>query len=350
MYAAAPGAVVQDGNRSVFVAELLKEIRAPGRIEEAFYRLLVTVSRATKGEQVPWFSSSLVEDFSFATPARATPGPLVEAGKKPAPSDPEAQARTDYQSAERVGTRKAWEDFLAKHSSGRHGDLARDQIAKLAPALSPTPKPALPASAPGSDPASDPFEQLRLLAQQYLKNVPARYNVPDSLTYGRSKEISFVLEPQGVGTGADRLADMPGQVATAIVQVSPQVKALLTGPADLVEIKLRGGDDAQRKAVTLSAPVQWIWDVKAIGVGSAVLQLELISFVPNNEKDTALQLSTFRRQIPIEISAMDQAKRFVAEIGPVWAFLAALITTLGGAFAFFGWKPTFARSHKKDDT
>jgi hypothetical protein len=85
-------------------------------------------------------------------------------------------------------------------------------------------------------------------------------------------------------------------------------------------------------------------------VGSAVLQLELISFVPNNEKDTALQLSTFRRQIPIEISAMDQAKRFVAEIGPVWAFLAALITTLGGAFAFFGWKPTFARSHKKDDT
>jgi hypothetical protein len=52
---------------------LLKEIRGPGRIEEAFNRTLVAVSRASQGEQIPWFSSSLVEDFSFATAARAAP-------------------------------------------------------------------------------------------------------------------------------------------------------------------------------------------------------------------------------------------------------------------------------------
>ena len=76
MYSAAPGAVARDGDRPVFVNELLKEIRGPGRIEEVFNRTLVGVSRASQGEQVPWFSSSLVEDFSFGTSAGATPAPV----------------------------------------------------------------------------------------------------------------------------------------------------------------------------------------------------------------------------------------------------------------------------------
>jgi hypothetical protein len=146
------------------------------------------------------------------------------------------------------------------------------------------------------------------------------------------------------------LTGMPAEVVTAIVQVSPHVKALLTGPVDLVEIRPRGGDEAQRKAVTLSAPVQWEWDVKAIGVGTAILQLDLISFIPSNEKDTSLQVSTFRRQIPIEISVFDRAKRVVADITPLWAFLAAVVTAVGGTLAFFGWKPAFGRSRRKDES
>ena len=153
MYAAAPGAVARDGDRAIFVNELIKEIRNPGRIEEAFNRTLVGVSRSSQGEQIPWFSSSLVEDFSFATSARATPQPappVVEVEKKPAapppvaevekepaapPPDPDANARREYQSAERVGTKKGWEDFVPKHPSGRYADLAREQIAKLTPPL-----------------------------------------------------------------------------------------------------------------------------------------------------------------------------------------------------------------------
>src|SRR3954447_14076136 len=154
MYAAAPGAVARDGDRPIFISELIKEIRGPGRIEEAFNRTLVGVSRSSQGEQVPWFSSSLVEDFSFATAARVVPDPVppvVEAEKKPAaapplveekkpappPSDPDANARREYQSAERVGTKKSWEDFVGRYPSGRYADMARDQIAKLAPPAAP---------------------------------------------------------------------------------------------------------------------------------------------------------------------------------------------------------------------
>jgi hypothetical protein len=239
---------------------------------------------------------------------------------------------------------------------------AREAAPSPAPAPSPSPAPApspSPAPAPTASPSpvptptppspSDPFEEQELAIQQHLKSVPARFNVPDSLSYGSSKELSFVLEPQGAGTGADRLQGLPGKVVTAIVQVSPQVKALLTGPADLVEIKLRGGDDAQRKAVSLSAPVQWVWDVKAVGEGIADLQLELIAFVPNKEKDTSFQVTTFRRQIPIEISIVGRTQMFVTEISPIWAFLATVATGLAALFAYFGWKPSFAQRHGKRD-
>src|SRR4051812_4197250 len=91
MYAAAPGAVARDGDRPVFVDELLKAMRAPGKIEEAFNRTMVGVSRATQGEQTPWFPSSLVEDFSSATAGRTTPDPAptsVEAEKNLPPRGP----------------------------------------------------------------------------------------------------------------------------------------------------------------------------------------------------------------------------------------------------------------------
>ncbi len=134
MYAAAPGAVVRDGDRQVFVSELIKEIRAGGRIEEAFNRTLIGVSRASQGEQAPWFSSSLVEEFSFTTSTRiSSASTATEAEKKPVAPLPEreADARAAYQSAQRTGTKKAWEDFLAKYPSGRQADLAREQLAKL---------------------------------------------------------------------------------------------------------------------------------------------------------------------------------------------------------------------------
>ena len=140
MYAAAPGAVVREGDRQVFVSELIKEIRGPGKIEEAFNRTLIGVSRESKGEQVPWFSSSLVEEFSFVTTGRPDSERPRPTPPPPLP-DAEADARNAYQSAERIGTKKAYEDFLFDYPSGRYADRARDQIARLTPPPPPPPPP-----------------------------------------------------------------------------------------------------------------------------------------------------------------------------------------------------------------
>ncbi|WP_036261600.1 SUMF1/EgtB/PvdO family nonheme iron enzyme [Methylocapsa aurea] len=67
----APGKVINDaeGDSSIFVGELLKEMRTPDlNAEEIFNRTRLGVSRATNGEQVPFVESSLAGDVFIGTP------------------------------------------------------------------------------------------------------------------------------------------------------------------------------------------------------------------------------------------------------------------------------------------
>jgi len=90
MYSAALSSVISDNgrDRSLFVQELLKEIRVPDLMaEETLNRTRVGVTRASRSEQVPWISSSLAEDFSFIPGAGGSrpPGPVATL---PPPSEP----------------------------------------------------------------------------------------------------------------------------------------------------------------------------------------------------------------------------------------------------------------------
>jgi lipoprotein NlpI len=76
MYSAALSSVISDNgsDHSLFVQELLKEIRVPDLMaEETLNRTRVGVTRASRSEQVPWISSSLAEDFSFIPGSGAPP-------------------------------------------------------------------------------------------------------------------------------------------------------------------------------------------------------------------------------------------------------------------------------------
>jgi len=100
MYSAALSSVVSDNgsDRSLFVKELLKEIRTPDLMaEETLNRTRVGVTRASRQEQVPWIPSSLAEDFSFIPsgsgprPASQPPTPVATApaaSPAPAPAPP----------------------------------------------------------------------------------------------------------------------------------------------------------------------------------------------------------------------------------------------------------------------
>src|SRR4051794_30425012 len=93
MYSAALSSVVSDtgGAHSLFVSELLREIRVPDLMaEETLNRTRIGVTRASRSEQVPWISSSLAEDFSFIPGARPQPPTQVAIATPPPPPDPVA--------------------------------------------------------------------------------------------------------------------------------------------------------------------------------------------------------------------------------------------------------------------
>jgi Flp pilus assembly protein TadD len=91
MYSAALSSVVSDtgGTHSLFVSELLKEIRVPDLMaEETLNRTRVGVTRASRSEQVPWISSSLAEDFSFIPGARPSASTQIAVAAPPPSPDP----------------------------------------------------------------------------------------------------------------------------------------------------------------------------------------------------------------------------------------------------------------------
>ena len=200
MYSVAPGAVVGDvkTDTSLFVTELIKEMRGPGLSgEDVMTHTRIGVTRASHGEQTPWFSSSLAEEFYFnpdakqeSKPSAATP---TVPDSKPA-TNAEAEVRRDYQHAGHIGTRKAWNEFLDKHPTGHYAILAKDELAKLeSPVVAA--KPVEPETVKPARPEKSSAEALRELDQQ-LDNSPndASAHYKRGILYAKSGDFGHAVK------------------------------------------------------------------------------------------------------------------------------------------------------------
>lgn len=192
-YATAPGGVAADGDgaNSPFTAALAKAVATPGKtIEQVFKQVRIDVLQSTGGQQTPWDSSSLVNDFYFAEAvvqtspaeeslwesisesgdsgrlslflqvypdsvfapeARARIAALMEDDMKEKAEEEAmtlAQAQTEtatrgsstleteasaFEVARQAGTYEGYEAFLAAHPEGVFSDLARMEMDNLAP-------------------------------------------------------------------------------------------------------------------------------------------------------------------------------------------------------------------------
>lgn len=147
-YATKPGFTADDGvaANSPFTAALLKNLTVPGRdVRIALGFTRDEVLKSTSGRQEPFVSGSLGGATVALVPEKKEPEPKREIAVQPSVAPPSggADPRRDYEFAERVGTREAWDSFLSVHPSGFYADLARAQRDKLAgrivPAVPPVP-------------------------------------------------------------------------------------------------------------------------------------------------------------------------------------------------------------------
>ena len=129
-YATAPGNVAEDGSSAdgngLYTRFLLQEMpRQDARIEDVFKRVRLQVRKASQGRQIPWESTSLEDDFVFAT------GQKIDA-----PSALRRDAEFDAEKAEwdRIQDSRLAEDFYAflqRYPSGRISELAQFRLDQL---------------------------------------------------------------------------------------------------------------------------------------------------------------------------------------------------------------------------
>ena len=70
-YATSPGNTASDGDgaNGLYTENLLREIKVPeAKVEDVFKRVRLHVRRRSNGQQIPWESTSLEEDFYFVPP------------------------------------------------------------------------------------------------------------------------------------------------------------------------------------------------------------------------------------------------------------------------------------------
>ncbi len=124
-YAAKAGSTADDGGgqHSPFTSALLKNLTVPGLdVRLAFGRVRDDVLKSTGNRQEPFVYGSLGGETIALVPQAAKP------------VDTEAGARVDYELAAQIGTREAWDSFLASHPTGLYANLARAQNNKLSAA------------------------------------------------------------------------------------------------------------------------------------------------------------------------------------------------------------------------
>ena len=148
-FAAKAGAVASDGDgqNSPFATALVKYIAEPGLdLRLAFGRVRDDVLKSTANRQEPFVYGSLGGETMALVPAAAKP------------VDPEAQARVDYEFAAQVGTKEAWDSFLAGHATGYYrtsrGLRTTSSPPRSRPASRPTTRGATPRNRPRRRPSN----------------------------------------------------------------------------------------------------------------------------------------------------------------------------------------------------
>jgi hypothetical protein len=127
-YATAPGNVASDGagDHGLYTEQLLREMRVPeAKIEDVFKRVRLAVRRRSNGQQIPWESTSLEEDFWFIPPKEL---------KRLSDAEAEREFKEELALWERIKASKApapLEDYLRRYPSGRFSELAQLRLDRV---------------------------------------------------------------------------------------------------------------------------------------------------------------------------------------------------------------------------
>lgn len=127
-YATSPGNVASDGDgaNGLYTENLVREMTVPeAKIEDVFKRVRLAVRRRSQGQQIPWESTSLEQDFWFIPPKDL---------KKLAEEEAQRLFQEELELWQRAETAKEVapiEEYLRRYPSGRFSELAQLRLDRV---------------------------------------------------------------------------------------------------------------------------------------------------------------------------------------------------------------------------
>lgn len=133
-YATAPGNVAEDGARdggnSLYTGYLVNELKQPAaRIEDVFKRVRLQVRQQTQGQQIPWESTSLEEEFYFDQ--KASPLAVPESRRLSQVEATLAQEKADWDRIKASSEPDDFYSYLRKYPGGFISEQAQFRLDQL---------------------------------------------------------------------------------------------------------------------------------------------------------------------------------------------------------------------------
>ena len=315
-YAAKAGSTAEDGHgeHSPLTTALLNNLTVPGLdIRLAFGRVRDEVMKITSNKQEPFVYGSLGGGIISLVPEPSQP---IE----PTP----ANVKADYELVDKIGTRKAWEVFLATYKTGFYAELAAAQLAKLnlaeqASAKVATLEPPAPPSppVPTSDEArawdkiKDSGDQAAV--QAFIKRYP---NSPLALTAQRRLEtLQQIVKEQEEKARAEREAvqqradeERRAKAAEAERQKTAQLAAQQQAEE---ERRAKAAEAERQKAAQLAAQRQ-AEDERQAKAAEAERQKAALAAQQQAEEERRVKAAEAERQKAAQLAAQQAAAQQAA--------------------------------------
>lgn len=156
-----------------------------------------------------------------------------------------------------------------------------------------------------------------------LRKVPIAHEVPERARFGRSFEVSLVIDATGAESAA---ASLPGtgRITEGEARIASEARALLTGPSFRIE-----GLSPATQTVSTLAPNTWRWNVTPLASGAHDLVVEIFAV----EAGRVLPVRSYRDKVTVQVSPLGKAISLAEEANPVFMLLGGVGSVLGGLFA-----------------
>ena len=189
-------------------------------------------------------------------------------------------------------------------------------------------------------------QQLALIDEALRQALTASiaYNAPQAMKLDETITIELLLNPSVAPADLGSQLTEPGQVVTAIIEVTPRMKAELISQEGSVFI-IQPLHDSPEQFISSSESTLWNWDVTAKEGGTHRLTLILYRLLTVDGKENWRQIETYRSDIVVSVTLGQR----LAMLDWKWA-AGFLLTLVGSVIGILSWLSNRNKNIEKEKT